>query len=69
MSALNQTEKHVDNSYVAAGLNSAYEEFLSAHPEYAETALLDECRKTEYGRLDENRQIYLDYTGGGLYGV
>ena len=69
MSALAQTKKHVDNSYVAAGLNSAYEEFLSAHPEYAETALLDECRKTEYGRLDENKQIFLDYTGGGLYGV
>ena len=44
MSALAETEKDVDNTYVAAGLNSAYDEFLSAHPEYAETALLDEWR-------------------------
>ena len=69
MSVLDQTEKHVDNPYVAAGLYSGYEKFLSAHPEYAETTLLDEWRKTEYGRLNENRQVYLDYTGGGLYGV
>ena len=59
----------IDNPYAAAGLNSGYEKFLSSHLEYAETALLDELRKTEYGRLDENSQIYLDYTGGGLYGV
>jgi hypothetical protein len=32
MSALAQTKKHVDNSYVAAGLNSAYEEFLRTYP-------------------------------------
>ena len=32
MSALVQTEKDVDNPYVAARLNSAYEGFLSAHP-------------------------------------
>ena len=69
MSALAETEKDVDNPYVAAGLNSAYEGFLSAHPEYAETTLLDEWRKMEYGRVNENSQIYLDYTGGGLYGV
>ena len=69
MSALAETKNIVDNPYVVAGLDSAYEEFLSAHPEYAETALLDEWRKTEYGRLNENSHIYLDYTGGGLYGV
>ena len=59
----------MENPYVAAGMNSAYEKFLRTHPEYAETALLDEWRTTEYGSLDENSQIYLDYTGGGLYGV
>jgi|TARA_B110000263_G_C14826062_1_gene293037 hypothetical protein len=42
MSALDQSEKYVDNPYVAAGLHSAYEEILRAHLEYAETALLDE---------------------------
>ncbi|MCB9078866.1 MAG: aminotransferase class V-fold PLP-dependent enzyme [Anaerolineaceae bacterium] len=29
--------------------------------------MLDEWRATEYSRLDAQRQIYLDYTGGGLY--
>ena len=57
MSALVQTEKDIDNPYGAAVLNSVYEEFLSAHPEFAETALLDEWRKTVYVRLNENRQI------------
>ena len=69
MIALAQTEKDVDNPYVAAGLNSAYKKFLNAHPQYTETTLLDEWRKTEYGRVNKNRHIYLDDTGGGLYGV
>lgn len=43
--------------------------FLQAYPSYRETAVLDEWRDTEYGRLDAQRQIYLDYTGGGLYGA
>ena len=69
MSTLAQAEKQVDNPYIAAEMDSAYVDFLLTHPEYEATGLLDEWRKTEYGRLDENKQIYLDYTGGGLYGV
>ena len=57
MSALDQSEKYVDNPYVAAGLHSAYEDILMAHLEYTETALLDEWRNTEYERFDENRPI------------
>lgn len=34
---------------------------------YARTARLDELRATEYARLDRERHVYLDYTGGGLY--
>lgn len=41
--------------------------FLAAHPSYRDTAILDELRATEYGRLDARGQTYLDYTGGGLY--
>ena len=41
--------------------------FLETHPEYAATVALDRLRATEYGRLDTQHQIYLDYTGGGLY--
>lgn len=41
--------------------------FLQTYPEYASTALLDELRHREYARLDATGQVYLDYTGGGLY--
>jgi len=46
---------------------SAFDEFLGRYPEYAETDLLDQLRATEYRRLDEQGQVYLDYTGGSLY--
>jgi len=45
----------------------AYETFLRDCPEYRATAVLDELRSREFSRLDAERQIYLDYTGGGLY--
>ncbi len=41
--------------------------FLAAYPDYAGTAALDELRQREYGRLDAQQQVYLDYTGGGLH--
>jgi selenocysteine lyase/cysteine desulfurase len=44
-----------------------YSAFVERHPSFNRTALLDEWRKTQYNRLDANGQIYLDYTGGGLY--
>ncbi len=44
------------------------ESFLKQCPEYGETAVLDELRATEFSRLDRLGHIYLDYTGGGLYG-
>jgi len=49
-------------------LAEAYSSFLSRYPDYAETTALDTLRTTEYGRLDRSRQVYLDYTGGCLYG-
>ncbi len=45
----------------------AYAEFVTRYPAYLETSRLDELRATEYRRLDEQRQVYLDYTGGSLY--
>lgn len=41
--------------------------FLKANPAYPATDMLDRLRLAEYARLDVNRQVYLDYTGGGLY--
>ncbi len=60
--------------YMAAGgapdklqMEEARTDFLVRFPEFANTALLDELRSSEYGRLDERGQIYLDYTGGSLF--
>lgn len=49
-------------------LEAAREQFLARWPEYAATAALDELRARDYARLDRLGQVYLDYTGAGLYG-
>ena len=49
--------------------DAAYETFLDTHPGYRNTAALDEIRARDFARLDERRQVYLDYTGAGLYAV
>ena len=41
--------------------------FRRDHPGYAETAVLDELRRSDFARLDRSGHVYLDYTGGGLY--
>src|SRR5215471_298311 len=48
-------------------MNSAEEAFRQSYPSFENTSLLDELRRAEYARLDEQEQVYLDYTGGGLY--
>jgi molybdenum cofactor sulfurtransferase len=48
-------------------LENAYKDFLSRYPGYLKTAALDALRATEYRRLDDERHVYLDYTGGSLY--
>jgi selenocysteine lyase/cysteine desulfurase len=50
-----------------AGRAQAEAAFLDARPAFRETALLDELRASEYGRLDAAGDVYLDYTGGSLY--
>jgi len=47
---------------------AAHAEFLRRFPEYERTSRIDALRRSEYGRLDRLGQIYLDYTGGSLYG-
>ncbi|CAK7562829.1 MAG: hypothetical protein SEPTF4163_000685 [Sporothrix epigloea] len=39
---------------------------LDSYPEYGTTSHLDALRRTEYGYLDEQGHVYLDYTGSGL---
>ncbi|MBI2187664.1 MAG: aminotransferase class V-fold PLP-dependent enzyme [Acidobacteria bacterium] len=48
-------------------MTAAYDEFLAAWPDYAGTAAVDALRAAEYRRLDAQRHVYLDYTGGSLY--
>jgi molybdenum cofactor sulfurtransferase len=50
-----------------AQMESALADFLRRYPTYNQTQHLDELRSTEYGRLDAQGHIYLDYTGGGLH--
>lgn len=46
---------------------AAFEDFRREYPEYDDTAVLDEVRARDFARLDEQRHVYLDFTGGGLY--
>jgi molybdenum cofactor sulfurtransferase len=48
-------------------LENAYADFLARYPSYQKTASLDTLRATEYRRLQDQRHVYLDYTGGSLY--
>jgi molybdenum cofactor sulfurtransferase len=48
-------------------IEKARADFVARFPGYRKTALLDDLRATEYRRLDERGQVYLDYTGGSLY--
>ena len=49
--------------------SEAEADFSRLYPEFDPDGALAELRRTEYGRLDEGGQVYLDYTGGGLHAV
>jgi molybdenum cofactor sulfurtransferase len=44
-----------------------YFHFIQKYPQYETTTKIDELRATDYSRIDRAGQVYLDYTGGGLY--
>ncbi len=48
-------------------MREAEQAFRQAYPAFENTSSLDALRAREYARLDDLGQIYLDYTGGGLY--
>jgi selenocysteine lyase/cysteine desulfurase len=52
----------------AESLGKAQAAFESAHPEFEATRAIDALRAREFARLDALGQVYLDYTGSGLYG-
>src|ERR1700730_9080174 len=49
-------------------MREAEQTLRQAYPAFESTASLDDLRARDYARLDELGHIYLDYTGGGLYG-
>lgn len=53
----------------SAELDDEYDCFIQQYPAYMDTAALDILRAQDYGRLDQQNQVYLDYTGGSLYAV
>ena len=57
-----------NGAHEALGAVGAYRQFLRRFPSYALSSRLDELRAADYGRLDRLGHVYLDYTGGGLYG-
>lgn len=50
-----------------SGLAAAEARFLEAYPDFDPDGSLARLRRDEYGRLDAEGQVYLDYTGGGLH--
>ena len=54
-------------NYAPEYFEQAYNQFLQRYPTYASTIKLDELRLNDYSRLDKQKQVYLDYTGGGLH--
>ena len=52
---------------MSRGVVEAEAAFLEANPSFRETAIVDDLRATEYGRIDAHGHVYLDYTGGSVY--
>lgn len=48
-------------------MDKTFVTFLQKYPSYEATRKIDELRASDYSRLDRTGQVYLDYTGGGLY--
>ena len=45
----------------------SYNDFIQRYPDFDNFPALNALREREYRRLDALGQVYLDYTGGGLY--
>jgi selenocysteine lyase/cysteine desulfurase len=53
--------------YRIDGLGGAERAFAARFPEFDPDGRFAALRRQEYGRLDADHQVYLDYTGGGLH--
>jgi selenocysteine lyase/cysteine desulfurase len=48
-------------------MHTSERDFLARYPAYAAVGGAEALRAHEYARLDQGGQVYLDYTGAGLY--
>jgi selenocysteine lyase/cysteine desulfurase len=48
-------------------LQKAYQDFKAAYPTFQATTDIDVLRQKDYKRLELLKDVYLDYTGSGLY--
>ncbi len=62
---MSETDRH---NRPADRSSARYAGFLERYPEYEGTTAIDELRRSQFSRLDRLGHVYLDYTGGGLYG-
>ncbi len=54
-------------SFEPVGITTAEQAFVVTYPDFDADGAFAELRRTEYARLDDADQVYLDYTGGGLH--
>jgi selenocysteine lyase/cysteine desulfurase len=55
------------NQTAALSAEAAQADFVRRFPAWQSTAVLDRLRASDFARLDQKHQVYLDYTGGNLY--
>jgi selenocysteine lyase/cysteine desulfurase len=61
---MNSQQSTVNNQQKS---ESELQAFLNDYPSYGQAVGLDELRRRDFARLNEQGHVYLDYTGGGLY--
>jgi selenocysteine lyase/cysteine desulfurase len=68
---MNKTASACDNHNQAVlaspDFQNARLSFVEQYPSYPKTESLDAIRRSDYAVLDDQQQVYLDYTGSGLY--
>ncbi len=46
-----------------------YLRFIRQNPQYSDTLYLDQLRREDYPKIDQDQHIYLDFTGAGLFSL
>lgn len=60
-------ERFFDSEESILVLDEAYAKFKKMYPKFESTEQVDELRSDEYGHLEENLKVCLDYCGFGLF--